>query len=56
MVICEAREPSPVPFEAFPKPQHQFTVPHPSSLIVTEDVVPASKLRCHNVTAYTDNT
>ncbi|XP_065325568.1 interferon-induced very large GTPase 1-like [Pelmatolapia mariae] len=42
MGICPAREPSPVPFKAFPKPQHYFTLPHPSSPIVTKDVVPAS--------------
>lgn len=34
---------SPSPLEAFLKPQHQHMVPHSSSLIVTEDVVPASE-------------
>ncbi|XP_039903068.1 CD226 antigen-like [Simochromis diagramma] len=43
MGVCPAREPLPVPFKAFPKPQHQFILPHPSSLIVSEDVVPASE-------------
>lgn len=35
-------QPLPVRFKAFPKPQHQFTFPHPSLSIVTEDLVPPS--------------
>lgn len=44
-----AQEPLPVLFEAFPTLQHQYTLPHPSSFIVTEDVVPASEIASKNV-------
>lgn len=44
MGICPAREEG--TGSSFPKQQHQFTLPHPPSSIVTEDVVTVSELLC----------